>query len=386
MTVLVLVSSSQFLAYADNINTKEQAICGVRDNMVNKNTFFYVEIDSLEEVNYGTVEEIINKAMTEKYKNSPTSGLYLLTNLSRFVSEIDQNGTHYKIFFWVKYVLTSEQENEMFTKIKEIVSPIQSLSEYDKVKYINDYIINKVDYDSSDKMSYTPYSAIFYGKTCCTGYSVLFQFMCQEVGIDAKVLSGQGHAWNIVRIDGKYYNLDITYADSQNDIDYFLKCDKHFYNHNSGTNDDYAMASVCYGGCAKTNNKETSQSTDNKSSLKKPKSQLPDVSSAKKIVNKNIKPKIKKIKQTKKAVYIECTKYKNIDGYIIEYSSDKNFKNAKRLKTKGTKNNKIKISKSKKAKKYYLRVRTYRLVKSADGKTVKYKVYSDWSKTKIIKK
>ncbi len=68
----------------------------------------------------------------------------------------------------------------------------------------------------------------------------------------------------------------------------------------------------------------------------------------------------------------ECT------GYEIQYSTSSSFKKAKTavVKKSGTISKKIKKLKSKK--KYYVRVRTYRV---AGG--VKY--YSDWSKKKKVK-
>ena len=63
-------------------------------------------------------------------------------------------------------------------------------------------------------------------------------------------------------------------------------------------------------------------------------------------------------------------------GYQITYSQNKNFKNSKTIKIKNTKT-KATIKKLKSNKRYYIKVRTYKITQ---GKTY----YSTWSKTKSI--
>ena len=65
------------------------------------------------------------------------------------------------------------------------------------------------------------------GKGVCEDYSYLFQYMCKAIGIEAKYITGvtktspmqigkypkhSAHAWNAVKIDGKWYLLDATWA------------------------------------------------------------------------------------------------------------------------------------------------------------------------------
>ena len=68
-------------------------------------------------------------------------------------------------------------------------------------------------------------------------------------------------------------------------------------------------------------------------------------------------------------------KKSSITGYQIQYSTDSKFKKEKKsIKTKNAKTVSKKITKLKAAKKYYVRIRTY-----------KGKKYSKWSKVKSIK-
>ncbi len=70
---------------------------------------------------------------------------------------------------------------------------------------------------------------------------------------------------------------------------------------------------------------------------------------------------------------------KRITGYQIQYAADKEFsKNKKTLTVKGTKNTRLKVSYLNRRQKYYVRVRTYKVV---NKKTY----YSGWSKIKTVK-
>lgn len=66
---------------------------------------------------------------------------------------------------------------------------------------------------------------------------MLFYRLCKEAGLSVRIISGTGnggaHAWNIVRIGSKYYNVDCTW-DGQGAATYnnfLLKSEADFSNH-----------------------------------------------------------------------------------------------------------------------------------------------------------
>ena len=84
---------------------------------------------------------------------------------------------------------------------------------------------------------------------------------------------------------------------------------------------------------------------------------------------------ITSVKTKREAFTIKWKKKTNIAGYQIQYSTNSKFKKGnKSIKTKNAKTVSKKITKLKAAKKYYVRIRTY-----------KGKKYSKWSKVKSIK-
>ena len=100
---------------------------------------------------------------------------------------------------------------------------------------------------------------------------------------------------------------------------------------------------------------------------------------AKNTVSKPKSTNPKKVKAAKKAVSVEWKKVSGVSGYEIQLATDKKFKkNKKTVNIKKQKTTKTTIKKLKAKKKYYVRVRTYKIV---NGK----KVYSSWSKVKSVK-
>ena len=89
--------------------------------------------------------------------------------------------------------------------------------------------------------------------------------------------------------------------------------------------------------------------------------------------------KIKKVKGSKKAIAVQWVKTKGVKGYQVQVATDKKFKkNKKTVNIKKQKTTKTTVKKLKAKKKYYVRIRTYKIV---NGK----KVYSSWSKVKSVK-
>lgn len=141
------------------------------------------------------------------------------------------------------YETTLSQERAVDSKLMEIIKELKldNASDYEKVKKIHDYIINLASYDTSGKKS-SAYNLLFDKSAVCEGYALVAYRLFMEAGLPSRIISGRGngepHAWNIVKVDGKWYNIDVTWDDPVNSkgkqilrYDYFLKSDKDFTNH-----------------------------------------------------------------------------------------------------------------------------------------------------------
>ena len=106
-------------------------------------------------------------------------------------------------------------------------------SSYEKELYAHDYIIKNCAYDEesvelhkSDTVranEQNAYGALVEGKAVCEGYTRAFQLLCNKLGVDCWVIQGQAqgfegeentnHIWNCVQLDGKWYQVDVTWDD-----------------------------------------------------------------------------------------------------------------------------------------------------------------------------
>ncbi len=96
-------------------------------------------------------------------------------------------------------------------------------NDYEREKIIHDYLAKQTTYQSS-KNAHNAYGALVEKKAVCDGYSRAFQWLLYQAGIPALIAEGtsinpasngeQPHAWNVVKIGGEYYHVDLTWDDA----------------------------------------------------------------------------------------------------------------------------------------------------------------------------
>lgn len=126
----------------------------------------------------------------------------------------------------------------------ELLSSVKSdMNEYEREKILHDLLAAKVTYDTAAVTddtrvkAHTAYGALAENLAVCDGYAKAFQYLLRQVGIQSFIVTGNsvspgsetpvGHAWNLVRIDGKWHHVDLTWDDQENSIyyAYFNKTD-----------------------------------------------------------------------------------------------------------------------------------------------------------------
>ena len=109
----------------------------------------------------------------------------------------------------------------------------QTWTDMEKALYINDYLAQNCEYDTTLKKDFI-YSAygVFVNKVAvCQGYALAYYVLANEMGLDCEVVTSDSlnHAWNMVKINGKYYQVDTTWNDPTPDFmgwaghQYFMK-------------------------------------------------------------------------------------------------------------------------------------------------------------------
>lgn len=133
---------------------------------------------------------------------------------------------------------TSSQNSKEMDLAKGIIKKIikSGMNDFDKVKAINDYMILNVSYDMENykkhtipASSYTALGAMEKKIAVCAGYAKMFSALAIAAGLECTYITGDTpygyHAWNQVKVDGKWYNIDVTW----NDPDCETKESGHYY-------------------------------------------------------------------------------------------------------------------------------------------------------------
>ena len=135
--------------------------------------------------------------------------------------------------FHPEYTMSGKELTDAKVAFGEAVKKFLSrltpdMSEYEMEKALHDMLATHIVYTTGATNSHNAYGALVEGVAVCEGYAESLQYLLQRVGIQSVEILGYGttdltsgagenHAWNIVRIDGKYYYVDLTWDDHGED-------------------------------------------------------------------------------------------------------------------------------------------------------------------------
>ena len=147
-----------------------------------------------------------------------------------------------------------------FVETKIISLAPKNTSDYTKVRLAQELICEQATYDWAE------YDAIKWKNTnvhlaahsisgflnngiiVCDGYAKTLQWVLRCLDVDCFVVYGvtknnnDNHAWNKVKIDGKWYNIDICWRDTGSGELFFLKSDDYFQKNQHQFKDDYVLS------------------------------------------------------------------------------------------------------------------------------------------------
>ena len=231
----------------------EDAGKALREEMKRRNSTIKLKYKVSGAVDETFVQTLTNNIVTEAFKHTgvPTEGDYIEKQMGGYQAGMsyysDGSAYYLTITYNIPYYTNAQQEAEVDSKITEVIKGLNldGASDYQKVKEIYDYICKNVTYDytnldnESYKLKYTAYAALINNTSVCQGYANLLYRMLLEAGVDSRIVTGtsdnQGHAWNIVKLDGMYYYLDSTWDATrvQNGFEYgyFLRGTTGFDDH-----------------------------------------------------------------------------------------------------------------------------------------------------------
>ncbi len=274
--LLALITLTPLQASAEGYLSFEEAAAVVRDKMSQRDSGeFTVKFTLKDSRQYPlvTVEDMLFEE-AQKHNGVSNQGDYLVWSMSSWGGNRKEDSfdgtTHYYTFRFADAVYYSTAENEavLADKIASVLKELNlsGKSDYEKVKAIYDYVCAHVVYDMDAAMgdtsiqkireSYSAYGALINGKATCQGYATLMYRLLLEAGIDNRIVTGDSHGWNIVKLDGKYYCLDATWDAGAEEYKWFLEGYSHFWTLGHTPNagffepeyaDAYPVATLDYG-------------------------------------------------------------------------------------------------------------------------------------------
>lgn len=175
----------------------------------------------------------------------------------------------YVVLLWTCFELYSQTDfreidtiapNIEYTSKESLAFDITEncVSDKDRVRALFVWITNNIDYDYElyhnpvlQELLYTSEDKVIERtletkKAICSGYSLLFKKLCDDIRIECEIVNGYSrqyldafiekeivdHAWNTVKIDGRWYLIDTTWAaknDAENIDDFWFLTDPGFF-------------------------------------------------------------------------------------------------------------------------------------------------------------
>lgn len=112
--------------------------------------------------------------------------------------------------------------NQAVDNALKIIQP--SMDDLQKALAIHDYLVLNCEYNSNfytdpaliDSESFTAYGCLVNKIAVCQGYSYAYKLLLNKVGIESSIAVSEAmnHAWNLVKINGEFYHVDVTWDDS----------------------------------------------------------------------------------------------------------------------------------------------------------------------------
>lgn len=110
------------------------------------------------------------------------------------------------------------QKAEFAREMNHILDKVDTAwSDLEKILFLHDYIAQNYEYDNAYQI-YDAYQFFTQKKGVCQAYTLVYCGLLQRVGIDVSVASSNSmnHIWNVVKLNGKWYHIDITWDDPTN--------------------------------------------------------------------------------------------------------------------------------------------------------------------------
>lgn len=129
------------------------------------------------------------------------------------------------LILYPQYTYNQKESKNLQIQVDEVVEPVlakasQLPSDYEKVKYIYDYIIDRTSYVNKEKNNQNMLSVLLDKEAVCAGYSKSMKYFLDALDIENEIIivqviddPDQYHVVNLVKMENQYYYVDPTFGD-----------------------------------------------------------------------------------------------------------------------------------------------------------------------------
>ena len=211
----IILTSTYFLSAALHAQASDTgSIAQDIHNQLAYSNSATVYVDDIE------LDEVIARATAIDDKNNPYDADMLLYRAPHFTYTLYNTG---KLELKLEGAFSIEESEKLLDKMEqEIRANLDTDNQKEELKAIIKYITDTYEYDSetfnirkdNKDVQYINYVEAYNGnrRIACGQYAALTYLLCNRFGIDCKVVHGNNHLYNIIRLDGQnsYTAYDLT--------------------------------------------------------------------------------------------------------------------------------------------------------------------------------
>lgn len=203
-------------------------------------SFFSVDASSYD---IGEVQQYLYQQLVDRVESIDVSGYGIARGdiFALFSGVINEHPELYYVYGGITYSYNPTTECVTTVKVtylsgfddaafvratRRALSGIDSsMSDMEKAIVLHDYLAINCRYDtqynteSANANCYSAYGVLVDQTAVCQGYALAYKYLLNQVGVECLIVTSTelNHAWNMVKLDGEYYQVDVTWDDPVED-------------------------------------------------------------------------------------------------------------------------------------------------------------------------
>jgi hypothetical protein len=243
------VTVPKIIVRARNDRKTSSTIETVRMHLLQRHRTFDIFLTASEARGYTETNNelpfyLINRACSYKKPFVNNDFDYLRRSVRKISCKLMYTTIQITISYELEYLTTLYQEEQIDRVLQTLFKEKDAYNIRDtipRIKFAYDYIIANVKYDNTF-VRHSAYNALIEKSAVCEGCATLLYRMLAMFGVPCRIITGRGlreeHAWNLIKLNGKWYNADVTWDLYKNAAErslllygYFMKTNSTFNDH-----------------------------------------------------------------------------------------------------------------------------------------------------------